>query len=81
MRHAKVETLIPSSEPAQQRAARTAPGWQIQDGTRSSAFNGQPRSPIGTALPNIGPDQSAGAKLNAESLTRPAVHRLPDFVG
>jgi capsular exopolysaccharide synthesis family protein len=53
-------------------------GFRI--GTPSSAFNGQPRSTIGTALPDMDPDQTAGAKLNAETLTRPAVRRLPDFV-
>lgn len=49
-------------------------------GTPSSAFNGQPGSSIGTALPDLDTEQTAGAKLNAESLTRSRVRRLPDFV-
>ena len=49
-------------------------------GTPSSAFNGQPGSSIGTALPDLDTEQTAGAKLNAESLTRSRVRQLPDFV-
>ena len=49
-------------------------------GTPSSAFNGQPGSFVGTALPDLDTEQTAGAKLNAESLTRSRVRRLPDFV-
>jgi capsular exopolysaccharide synthesis family protein len=49
-------------------------------GTPSSAFNGQPGSSIGTALPDLDTEQTAGAKLNAETLTRSRVRQLPDFV-
>ena len=49
-------------------------------GTPSSAFIGQPDSLIGTALPDLESEITAGAKLNAETLTRPASMRLPDFV-
>jgi Mrp family chromosome partitioning ATPase len=52
----------------------------LRIGTPSSAFNGQPGSSIGTALPDLDTEQTAGAKLNAESLTRSRVRRLPDFV-
>ncbi|MBV9670191.1 MAG: CpsD/CapB family tyrosine-protein kinase, partial [Acidobacteriales bacterium] len=53
-------------------------GFRI--GTPSSAFKGQPGSSIGTALPDLDTEQTAGAKLNAESLTRSSARRLPDFV-
>ncbi len=49
-------------------------------GTPSSAFIGQPGSYFGTALPDLDTEQTAGAKLNAESLTRSRVRQLPDFV-
>jgi capsular exopolysaccharide synthesis family protein len=49
-------------------------------GRPSSAFIGQPGSNIGTALPDLIPEKTAGATLNAESLTRSAEMRLPDFV-
>lgn len=49
-------------------------------GGSGSAFNGQPGSTIGTALPDMETGLTAGAKLNAESLTRSAVKPLPDFV-
>lgn len=52
----------------------------IKIGTPNSAFIGQPGSTIGTALPDTDTGQTAGAKLNAESLTRSASRRLPDFV-
>ncbi|HTH51453.1 MAG TPA: CpsD/CapB family tyrosine-protein kinase, partial [Pyrinomonadaceae bacterium] len=52
----------------------------LKIGTPSSAFNGQPGSAIGTALPDMETGQTAGAKLNAESLTRSRVRQLPDFV-
>jgi capsular exopolysaccharide synthesis family protein len=53
---------------------------EFKIGTPSSAFMGQPGSAIGTALPDIDTEQTAGAKLNAETLTRSSVRRLPDFV-
>jgi protein-tyrosine kinase len=49
-------------------------------GNPGSAFIGQPDSIIGTALPDIGSELTAGAKLNADSLTRSGGRRLPDFV-
>ncbi len=49
-------------------------------GNTSSAFMGQPDPNIGTALPELGSDKTAGAKLNAEALTRVGDRRLPDFV-
>ena len=52
----------------------------LKIGTPGSAFIGQPGSLIGTALPDLESDVTAGAKLNAETLTRTASKRLPDFV-
>ncbi|MEJ7622780.1 MAG: CpsD/CapB family tyrosine-protein kinase [Pyrinomonadaceae bacterium] len=49
-------------------------------GTPGSAFMGQPDLSNGTALPILGSDLSAGAKLNAEISTRSVVAELPDFV-
>ena len=40
----------------------------LKIGTPSSAFIGQPGSGIGTALPDLDTEQTAGAKLNAETL-------------
>jgi capsular exopolysaccharide synthesis family protein len=52
----------------------------LRIGSPGSAFIGQPDSTIGTALPDLDTELTAGAKLNAESLTRVASRRLPDFV-
>jgi capsular exopolysaccharide synthesis family protein len=49
-------------------------------GNPGSAFIGQPDSLIGTALPDLDTEITAGAKLNAESLTRVGARHLPDFV-
>ena len=50
-------------------------------GNPGSAFIGQPVSKNGTALPvRLETEISAGAKLNAETLTRIGDRRLPDFV-
>ena len=49
-------------------------------GSQGSAFIGQPDPLAGTALPGQGSELTAGAKLNAESLTRSVEGRLPDFV-
>ncbi len=49
-------------------------------GNPGSAFIGQPDSLIGTALPDLESDITAGAKLNAEISTRSAAKTLPDFV-
>ena len=55
-------------------------GDKLRIGTPSSAFIGQPGSFVGTALPDLDTEQTAGAKLNAETLTRSSVRQLPDFV-
>mgnify|MGYP001794507045 CR=1 FL=1 len=55
-------------------------GPDMKIGNPGSAFIGQPDSLIGTALPDLESDITAGAKLNAEALTRTASKRLPDFV-
>ena len=49
-------------------------------GNPRSAFNGQPESNVGTALPDLDTDFTAGAKLNADSPTRSVPKPLPDFV-
>jgi capsular exopolysaccharide synthesis family protein len=49
-------------------------------GNPGSAFKGQPDSYIGTALPDLKTGETAGANLNADSLTRSAVKPRPDFV-
>ena len=55
-------------------------GDALKIGNPGSAFIGQPVSTIGTALPDPEAEKPAGANLNAESLTRSAAQRLPDFV-
>ncbi len=52
----------------------------LRIGNPGSAFIGQPDSMNGTALPDLGSDFTAGAKLNAESSTRVVSRGLPDFV-
>jgi capsular exopolysaccharide synthesis family protein len=52
----------------------------LKIGNPGSAFIGQPDPTNGTALPDLGSDLTAGAKLNAETLTRVASRTLPDFV-
>ena len=52
----------------------------LKIGNPGSAFIGQPDSINGTALPVVGSDYTAGAKLNAESSTRVVARSLPDFV-
>ena len=49
-------------------------------GNPGSAFNGQPESNVGTALPDLDTEFTAGAKLNADSPTRSVPKPLPDFV-
>jgi capsular exopolysaccharide synthesis family protein len=49
-------------------------------GTPSSAFMGQPDLVIGTALPGHGSEITAGAKLDADTLTRVGRRPLPDIV-
>ncbi len=66
------------------RTANTPPelflNGDIKIGSPGSAFIGQPGSMIGTALPDLKTDLTAGANLNADSLTRSVVKTLPDFV-
>lgn len=52
----------------------------VKIGTPSSAFMGQPDLVIGTTLPDHGSEITAGAKLNADTLTRVGDRPLPDFV-
>jgi capsular exopolysaccharide synthesis family protein len=52
----------------------------LKIGSPNPAFIEQNGSPIGMALPDIGTEFTAGATLNAVSLTRPAENRLPDFI-
>ena len=52
----------------------------LKIGNPGSAFIGQPDSNIGTALPDLKTELTAGANLNADSPTRPVVNPLPDFV-
>ncbi len=49
-------------------------------GDTGSAFDGQPGSTFGTALPDLDSDKTAGAKSNADSSTRSERPALPDFV-
>jgi capsular exopolysaccharide synthesis family protein len=55
-------------------------GTDLSIGRPSSAFSEQPGADIGTALPDVLPGRTAGATLNAESLTRSAQRILPDFI-
>ncbi len=55
-------------------------GDSLKIGIPSSAFIGQPISAIGTALPDLETELTAGAKLNVESSTRVGARQLPDFV-
>jgi capsular exopolysaccharide synthesis family protein len=52
----------------------------LRIGNPGSAFIGQPVSTIGTALPDLETDLTAGATLNAGNLTRVGARQLPDFV-
>lgn len=52
----------------------------LKIGSPNPAFIEQNGSPIGMALPVIGTEFTAGATLNAVSLTRAAENRLPDFI-
>lgn len=65
-------------QPNQLPEMLAAPDFVI--GNTGSAFMGQPDSYIGTALPDLESEKTAGAKLNAETLTRVGDRRLVDFV-
>jgi len=54
------------------------PGLAI--GSPRSAFDGQPNSSLGTALPDVETGLTAGAKPNADTLTRSHRRPLPDCV-
>ena len=65
------------------RRANTPPDLFSSDfriGNPGSAFDGQPNSYIGTALPDLETDITAGAISNADSPARVASNTLPDFV-
>ncbi|MBK8466512.1 MAG: CpsD/CapB family tyrosine-protein kinase [Chloracidobacterium sp.] len=49
-------------------------------GNPGSAFIGQPHSSVGTALPDLETEITAGANMNAESSALVAARHLPDFV-
>lgn len=49
-------------------------------GNPGSAFIGQPRSSVGTALPDLETEITAGANMNAESSALVGARHLPDFV-
>lgn len=53
---------------------------EFKIGIPSSAFNGRSDSAVGTALPDLETEITAGATLNAVGSTRPAENMLPDFV-
>ena len=75
------ENIVPFDR--KDRRANMPPELMSTDlriGNPGSAFIGQPGSLIGTALPDLESDFTAGAKLNADSTTRVASKRLPDFV-
>lgn len=66
-----------------QRQSNQPPALLVEGpkiGSPESAFMGQPDSTIGTALPDLNTENTAGAKLNADTLTRIGVASLPDFV-
>ncbi len=48
-------------------------------GTPTSAFDEQSNSRIGTALPDLESNKTAGATLSAVGSTRPAAKKLPEF--
>ncbi len=49
-------------------------------GNTGSAFIGQPHSSVGTALPDLETEVTAGANMNVESSALVAARHLPDFV-
>lgn len=55
-------------------------GSELAIGSPRSAFDGQPNSPLGTALPDVETGLTAGAKPNADTLTRSHRRPLPDCV-
>lgn len=52
----------------------------LKIGNPGSAFVGQPHSSVGTALPDLETEITAGANMNAESSALVAGRQLPDFV-
>ena len=80
------EVFSPSENivPFDGRRANTLPEFLssagLKIGNPGSAFIGQPHSAIGTALPDLESDITAGANMNADTLTRVGERQLPDFV-
>ncbi|HEY0050626.1 MAG TPA: CpsD/CapB family tyrosine-protein kinase [Pyrinomonadaceae bacterium] len=80
-----VSNVVPFEKNATTRRANTPPelfaGQDIKIGSPNPAFIEQNNdSSIGMALPNAGTEFTAGATLNAVSLTRAADAALPDFI-
>lgn len=79
-----VNNVVPFEKNVTPRRTTTPPelfGKQdLKIGSPNPAFIEQNGSSIGMALPNAGTNITAGATLNAVSLTRAAENRLPDFV-
>src|SRR4051794_27158291 len=74
------ENIVPFDRNAKQAYAPADLLALERIGNPGSAFIGQPDPKNGTALPGLGSDLTAGAKLNAETSTRVASKPLPDFV-
>jgi Mrp family chromosome partitioning ATPase len=79
-----VNNVVPFEKNVTPRRTTTPPELfskqELKIGSPNPAFIEQNGSSIGMALPNAGTDITAGATLNAVSLTRAAENRLPDFV-
>jgi capsular exopolysaccharide synthesis family protein len=77
-----VENIVPFKR--NERSANKPPellaAADLSIGNPGSAFIGQPHSSVGTALPDLETEITAGANMNAESLSRVGTRRLPDFV-
>jgi len=78
---ARSENIVPFSR--SERRPNMPPELLSADlviGNPGSAFIGQPDSLIGTALPDLDTELTAGAKLNAGNSARLGARPLPDFV-
>lgn len=75
-------TIVPFTSNA--RSANRPPDLlgsaDLNIGKPSSAFIGQPHSSVGTALPDLETEVTAGANMNVESSARIGERQLPDFV-
>jgi capsular exopolysaccharide synthesis family protein len=80
--HERAKNIVPFDKNG--RLPNTLPellsAADLRIGNPGSAFIGQPDSGIGTALPDLDTEITAGAKLNAEASTRVGARQLPDFV-